>query len=96
MRLGCSAPASSSAPTWLQRAAQAPVRPAADQRGALVGRVQAEDHPHRGGLAGAVGPDEPGDLPGLHGERHPVQGDRRAEALAQAVDLDGRFHGRET
>ena len=47
-----------------QRVAQAPVRLAADQRGAVVGRVQAEDHPHRGGLAGAVGPDEAGDLPG--------------------------------
>ena len=73
-----------------QRPAQRPVRPPADQRGALVGRVQAEDDPHRGGLARAVGADEPGDLTGLHGERHPVQGDGRPEPLAQPVDFDGR------
>ena len=56
--------ASSSAPTWLSGCRSAGVGLAADQRGALVGRVQAEDDPHRGGLAGAVRADEAGDLAG--------------------------------
>ncbi len=51
-------------PDVAQRAPQAAVRPPADQRGARVRGVEAEDHPHRGGLAGAVGADEPGDLSG--------------------------------
>ena len=92
VRLGAARAASSSEPTWLQRVAQAAVGLAADQRGALVGRVEAEDHPHRGGLAGAVRADEAGDLPGRDGERHPVQRDGRPEPLAQPGDLDGGFH----
>ena len=94
LRLGCSAAASSSEPTWLSGWPQAGVRLAADQRAAVVGGVQAEDHPHRGGLAGPVGADEPGDLARLDGERHPVQRQGRPELLAQAGDLDGRFHVR--
>ena len=62
MRLGCSAPASSSAPDVAERMPQALVRLPADEGGALVGRVQAEDHPHRGGLAGPVRADEAGHL----------------------------------
>ena len=34
------------------------------QRGALVGRLQAEQHPHQRGLAGAVGADQRQDLAG--------------------------------
>ena len=55
VRLGCSAAASSSDPTWVSGLPQAGVGPPADQRGARVGRVQAEDHPHRGGLPRTVG-----------------------------------------
>ena len=46
-------------------------------------RVQPEDHPHRGGLAGAVRADEAGDPPGRDGEGQPVDRDGRAVALAQ-------------
>jgi len=79
-------------PDVAQRVPQRPVRVAADQRGAGVGRVQAEDDPHRGGLARTVGPDEAGDLAGLHGERHAIQGRRLPEPLAQPGDLNGCLH----
>ncbi|GAB3850537.1 hypothetical protein GCM10027610_075650 [Dactylosporangium cerinum] len=69
-----------------QGAAEAAVRPAPDQRGARVGCVEAENHPHRGGLAGAVGADESGDLAGFDGERHPVEGGLRPEPFAKSVD----------
>ena len=68
-----------------------PVRPAADQRAARVGGVQAEDHPHRGRLARPVRADEAGDLPGLDGEGHAVQRQRRPEPLAQPGDFNGCF-----
>ena len=64
-----------------ERVPQRPVRLAADQRGALVGRVQAEDDAHRGGLAGAVRADEAGHLAGQDGERHPVERLRRPNRL---------------
>src|SRR5262249_21262919 len=63
---------------------------AADQRVTCVGRVEAEDHPHRGGLAGAVWPDEAGDLPRPDGEGHPVQRDVGPEPFAQTTDGDRR------
>ena len=75
-----------------QRPAEGPVGPPADQRAAFVGGVQAEDHPHRGGLARAVRADEPGHLPRRHGKRHPVQRHGGPEPLAQAVDFDGCLH----
>ena len=75
-----------------QRIPQACVTAAPDQGGALVGGVQAEDHPHRGGLAGPVGPDEPGHLPRRHSERHAVQRHRRAEALAEPGHFDCHVH----
>ena len=53
-----------------------------------VGRVQPEDHPHRGRLAGAVRPDEPGDLPGPHGERQAVDGDHLAVAFSEVAGLN--------
>jgi hypothetical protein len=34
-----------------------------DQRAPLLGCIQAEDHPHGGGLPGPVGADEAGYLP---------------------------------
>ena len=79
-------------PDMAQRVPQARVRLAADQRGALVGGVQAEDHPHGGGFPGAVRADEAGHLARGDGERHPVQGQHRPEPLAQAADFDGCFH----
>src|SRR5215831_10697391 len=75
-----------------QRAVQAYIPPPADQGDALVGGVQAEDHPHRGGLARAVGPDEPGDLTWPDGERHAIQRQRRAETLAQLAHFDRCLH----
>ena len=51
-----------------QRAAEAGVRPAADKSPALIGCVQAQDHPHRGGLADAVGMLAEGACPGQPAE----------------------------
>ena len=81
-------------PDMQERPPELPVRLTVDQRGALVGRIQAQYHPHRGRLAGTVGADEPGDLPGPHCERHTVERDGRAEPLAQGRDLDGIVHVR--
>ncbi len=75
-----------------ERVPERPVGLAADQRGALVGRVQAEDDAHRGGLAGAVRADEASHLAREDGERHPVKRLRRAEPLAQPGNFDGCFH----
>ena len=43
-------------------------------------------------LPAPFGPDEPGHLPRRDGERHAVQGQRRAEALAQPAYFDRCFH----
>ena len=75
-----------------ERVAQAGVRPSADGRRPGVGRVEAEDDPHGGGLARTVRADEPGDLPGCDGERHTVEGEGRPEPLAQPGDFDGCLH----
>ena len=74
-----------------QRVPQAPVRLPADHGGAIVGRVQAENDPHRSGLPGPVRADEAGNLRGWDAECHPVKRDRRPEPLAQAVHFDRRF-----
>jgi len=76
-------------PHLRQRAPQALVRLAVDKRGARLGGVQAEDHPHRGGLPGPVGAYEAGDLAGGDGEGHPVQRERGAEPLTHTGHLDG-------
>jgi AcrR family transcriptional regulator len=52
----------------------------------------AEQDPDRGGLPGAVRPEEPVDVAGLHGQVEPVQRRHFPERLAQVVDLDGRGH----
>ena len=72
---------------------------AVDGRGA-AGRVdETEQHPQRGGLAGAVGAEEAGDPAGLDVEAQVVDRDEGAEALGQPPDLDlrprrgGRAHG---
>jgi hypothetical protein len=75
-----------------QGRAQAPVGPAADQRTTPVRTVQTEDHPHRGGLAGAVGPDESGDPAGSHREGQVVYRGRAAEPLGEAACLDQCIH----
>ena len=46
-------------------------------------RQQPEHHPHRRGLAGAVGADEAGDRPGRHLERHVIHDRRAVEPLGQ-------------
>ena len=79
-------------PDLTERMAQGGVRPPADQRAALVDRVEAEDHPHRCGLASAVRPDEPGHAPGRDRERQAVEGERLPEPLQDPVDFDRRFH----
>jgi hypothetical protein len=47
----------------------------------------AEDDPHGGGLAGAVGADEPEHLPLAHGERQVVEGDQVAVAAGQTLQF---------
>ena len=64
---------------------------AAGERPACGGSVETEDHPHRGGLAGAVRAEKAGDVPGTHREAKVIQSGNRAEALGELVDLD---HGR--
>ena len=48
---------------------------------ALRRRVEAQDHPHGGGLPGAVRAEETGDQAGPDGERQVVDGHGRAVAL---------------
>ena len=51
---------------------------------------QRGEHAQRGGLARAVGAEQPDDLAGRHGQVQPVDGGRVPEAVDQAGDLDGR------
>jgi hypothetical protein len=71
-----------------QGRAQLLVAAAVDQGVAGGGPVKAEDHPHRGGLAGAVGTEEAGHLARLHLERQVVDGQGGAVPLGQPVQLD--------
>jgi hypothetical protein len=50
---------------------------------ARVGPQEAEQYPDGGGLAGAVGPQEPVHLAGCHGEIEAVERTRGAERLHQ-------------
>jgi hypothetical protein len=50
---------------------------------------QSEEHPDRGRLPGAVGPDEAGDDSLGHGERQPVDGEPVAVPLGQVGRTDG-------
>ena len=56
---------------------------------AAVEGDHADDRPHRGRLAGAIGAEEAEDLAGRHGERQPVQGDHIAVAPLQVEKLKG-------
>ena len=64
-----------------------------DQGLTVVGCVQAENDAHGRRLAGPVRSDEAGDLAGLDGECHPVQGQRVTEALAHVGYFNCRVHG---
>jgi hypothetical protein len=87
-------------PALLRHVAHAPAHARVD-RTALppdrpgVTSEDTQDDAHRRRLAGAVAPDEAEHLPRLHGEAHPVQGERRAVALDQTVDLEhaASLHG---
>src|SRR6185312_1983045 len=57
---------------------------------ALRRRVEAQDHPHGGGLPGAVRAEETGDHAGPDGERQVVDGYGGAVALDQVVSFDHR------
>jgi len=54
------------------------------------GGVQAEDHPHGGGLAGPVRAQEAGHLAGFDLERQVVNGNGCAVSLGEALCLDHR------
>ncbi len=71
---------------------QSAVRVAADRDVARGGVVQAEDHPHRRRLAGAVGAQEAGDGAGSHLEGQVVHSGLVAVALGQADCLDHAPH----
>src|SRR5690606_21974787 len=58
-----------------------------------VGREQAAKHADRGGLAAAVGAEEAVDLPARHLHREVVDDGLRAEALGEALDVDGEARG---
>jgi len=60
-----------------------------DQRPAGRRPGDAQQHPQRRRLAGAVGADEAGDGPGLKGKAEVVNGAHRAVALGESVDRDG-------
>jgi hypothetical protein len=52
--------------------------------------VQAEDHPHGGGLAGAIRAEEAGDHAGPAGEAEVIDGEDRAVAFGEIAGLDHR------
>ena len=56
--------------------------------------VEAREHVDEGALAGPIGPDEPVNGAGLHGQGHVVQGADPAEVLGQAADGDDGSAGR--
>ncbi len=59
-----------------------------DRHAAGAGPVEAEDHPHGRGLAGAVRAEEAGDPAGLDGEREAVDGGLLAVGLGEALGGD--------
>ena len=67
-------------------------RPAEDPNETVVRRNEAEQHIERGGLAGAVGPEQRDELAGCDGQVDPVDGWDSSEGLADADELDGRAH----
>src|SRR5437588_869936 len=61
-----------------------------DARGAGVRRVEAREHAERGGLAGAVRPEQAENLPALDRERDLSARRAAAERFRESVRLDGR------
>ena len=55
---------------------------------AVVRCIETGDHVERRRLAGAVRPDQPDDLPRLHGERDGIERDDAAETLGDVVDFE--------
>src|SRR5262249_39068234 len=76
-----------------QRADDPLVTPPADECRAGGGQVEAEDEPHRGGLACAVRAEEAGHGARAYGECELVDRRGRAEALGQVLDLDHGLFG---
>src|SRR5215813_2471249 len=63
----------------------------AEKEGFAVGcRQQAGEHLHRGGLAAAVGAEEPEDFAALDAEADMVDGDEVSEAPGEAARFDRR------
>ncbi len=60
---------------------------------AAVGRQQPAQHPHGGGLAGAVGAEEAGGAPFLHRDGDVAHHTPAAEALVEAAHVDRSRHG---
>ena len=77
-------------PDAAQRRWQVPVGTTGDQCAPAGGVVQAQDHAHRRGLAGAVGTEESGDVTGTDGEGEVVDGQRGAVPLGQLLHFDHR------
>ncbi len=65
-----------------------PHRRALPEHLARVGREDAHDDPHRGGLAGAVGADEAGEDAGPDGEPDVVEREHRAEPAGQGAQFE--------
>ncbi len=61
---------------------------AGDGGGARSRGIEAEDHPHRGRLAGAVRAQEAGDDAGLDGESEVVHREGVAVGLGEVGDVD--------
>ena len=70
-----------------------PERPAQHLDRSRVGSDEAGQQPHRGGLAGAIGSEEPVDHAGRHRQVEPVEGEALAVALAQAPRGEGEAVG---
>src|SRR5262249_19119302 len=67
---------------------QVAVAGAVDGRGSAGGGGQAEQHPQRGGFAGAVGPEEAGDPAGPDFEAQSVDGGDEAVPLGEVVNVN--------
>src|ERR1019366_6880665 len=74
-----------------ERIGELVIRLAVDPYIAGARRVQAEDHPHGGGLPGSVGAEKSGHATGLDGERSSVDRNCLAVALGEELCLDHLF-----
>ena len=67
-------------------------RSASPQATAAAGAGEPGDHVEQGGLAGAVGADQPEDLPLPQLQAHAIEGQQAAEAAADRLHLE-QGHG---